>query len=484
VRFKSVKLPIQSISASLKDKIRRGVPNAIRLPIWFASITGTSLNDHDGAADFMSSNFTHTLPALLARFGLRDASVFTYTDPGLLQLLLNAFVDGHPSVIVAPLVPLAASLLLYRMDPPIALFLLDAMLTRGIHFTTDEITLAATLHVIEGWICGKCHQLMAWIDRMPFRMNDILRFVLPSFFMTTVDIEVALTLFDVYLSEGRRVLTGLSARLVATLEPDLIKCDDWDAVCAIITGFLRGLSHPTILADFLGNAFKIATPAGAEEQALLACRALSCTRIGCGGGPQPESARTLPVSSRRSRPVIRRLAEAVVVDAALLAPRVLAEVRRALPPQMDRYQRAVRRYRMTVDGTVLSALISRSVDDGLWILLCGTEHRVVGAAFTGSLSLALARRGKFVEQGFAVVFAAEGDSVRVFKKAESGNSSLYSVDATGIAFGAPRPALYLAADFRTVASAPSETFGSPSLVNDPDVGDVILEAELFQLVMN
>jgi hypothetical protein len=280
------------------------------------------------------------------------------------------------------------------------------------------------------------------------------------------------------------VLTGLSARLIVILEPDLIQCDDWDGVRKVVTGFLRTLSLPATLSNFLSTAFKIATPAGAEEQALIACQALPCARIGFARPPQQENARTLPVSVRRARPIIRRLTDGIVVSGTLLKPQLLNEVRRMLPPQMDRHRRAILRYRMSVDGTVLSTLISKSVEDGLWVLVCGTDHGVVGAAFTGSLTIGLARRGKFVEQGMVVVFAAEGDSIRVYKRVESGNTTLYSVEPTGIAFGGPRPAFYLGADLRKIVSARCETFASPSLVSDVNVGDFVLETELFQIVSN
>jgi hypothetical protein len=472
-RFKSVKFPVRSISSSLKHKIRRGIPHALRLPLWFASITGTSITDHDSAMDHISSHFTHTLPELLATFGVRNSAVFTSTDPALLQLVLNAFVDSHPSIPMAPLLPLAASLLLHRMDPPLALFLLSAMFDRQtFYFTIDEVGLLASFHVMEGLICRKCQRLMSWIDRMPFKLSAIFRFVFPSFFMATVDQDAALTIFDVFLSEGRKVLSRLSARLLFVIEPQLTECESWEMVEALILDFLRGLSSPTTLSDFLASAFKISAPSGSEE--LKAIRSYQSIQT------LSDSARTLPAP--RMRPAIRRLTDSEVMDGRLLTAARLLEIRRSLPPHMDRCGRAVLRYRMSVDGTALSTLIGRCSEDGFWILLFGTEQRVLGAAFSGSLSVAFARKGKFLEQVTVVVFATEGEEVAVFKKASVANTSMYSVDSKGIVFGAPRPALYLSADFRTIASAPCETFGSPAFVANTDVGDRLLEIELFHLV--
>jgi hypothetical protein len=476
-RFKSVTLPVRSISSSLKQKIRRGVPHALRLPVWFASITGASIADHDCASDFLSSRLTQTLPELLAAFGVRGGSVFTPADPALLQLVLNAFAESHPSVTTAPLLPLAASLLLHRADPPLALFLLNAMVDReSFYFTVDEVGLLVSFHVMEGFICRKCQRLMAWVDQMPFKLADIFALVMPNFFMPTVDHKAALSIFDVFLSEGRKVLSRLSARLLFLLEPRLTECRSWEGVEALVLDFLRELSSPAALADFLESAFKISAPSGSSEQKAR----LSYQPIQRQSSGESASVRTLPAP--RTRPAIRRFSESEVADGRLLTPARLLEVRRALPLHMDRCGRAVRRYRMSVDGTALSTLIGRCSQDSFWILLFATEERVFGAAFSGSLAMAFARKGKFIEQATAVVFTTNGEEVAVFKKAGVANTSMYSADGNGIAFGAPKPALYLRADFRTIASAPCETFASPAFVVNGHVGDRLLEIELFQLM--
>lgn len=394
---------------------------------------------------------------------------------------------------MAPLIPLTASLLLYRADPPLAFFLIDSMLLRtSFYFTIDDLSLIASLKVIESWICRKCQNLIVWVDRMPFGLTDILLFVLPNFFMTVVYRDAALTFFDVFLSEGRQFLSRLSAALIIVLEERMIECESWDALRMVIIEFFSSLSDPAKVGNFLDATFRIrlSRALGPEEetlQALLGSTSTQLPRItefGKGGVPvRQENARTLPVSVERTRPVMRRFTDPVILGGRLLSGPLLFEIRRAFPTQMDRYGTARLRYQMSVEGTVLSGLISKSVVHGIWILLFETDRRVIGAAFDGSLTIAFGKKGKFIEQGFVVVFVSDDENgVRVFKRNPSSNYSLYSVDAAGITFGGPRPALFLAAEFRNIHSQACETFDSPALVDDGHTGDHILDTELFQLV--
>jgi hypothetical protein len=54
--------------------------------------------------------------------------------------------------------------------------------------------------------------------------------------------------------------------------------------------------------------------------------------------------------------------------------------------------------------------------------------KLLGAAFDRSLTIAMARKGRFVEQGMAVVFRADAEGVRTFRRSPASNWSLYSVD--------------------------------------------------------
>jgi hypothetical protein len=101
--------------------------------------------------------------------------------------------------------------------------------------------------------------------------------------------------------------------------------------------------------------------------------------------------------------------------------------------------------------------------------------------FQGSLTAALARKGRYVDQGTALVLWAAGEEQRIFKKCPAADNALYSVEPAGLAFGRPKPALYLGAEFRQIDSGPCETFDSPALVEDADTGDLILDAEMFLL---
>jgi hypothetical protein len=138
-------------------------------------------------------------------------------------------------------------------------------------------------------------------------------------------------------------------------------------------------------------------------------------------------------------------------------------------------------YRLSVDGTALSTLIGKSLGKGLSVLLFRTESEICGATFEGSLSAALALNGRFVEMGMAFVFVCDAAGHRIYRKQIGGNTLLYSVASSGISFGGPKPALYVSSDFRNLMSAACETFGSPPLVKDLNVGDPILDAELYSI---
>jgi hypothetical protein len=181
--------------------------------------------------------------------------------------------------------------------------------------------------------------------------------------------------------------------------------------------------------------------------------------------------------------VIRHLGECDISGGTLLNARLLLELRRALPAHMDKYNAAVLRYRMSIDGTSLLTLIARSAADGIWILLFQTENRLCGVSFQGSLNGALAKKGRFVDQGAAMAFCVDEEGQHIYKKSQSSDNAVYSVDGAGITFGRPKAAVFLGEDFRHIHSSPRETFDSPALVENIHTGARILETELFLLTV-
>jgi hypothetical protein len=483
-RFKTIKLPIKTISASLKDKIRHGVPQAFRVPIWFASVTGTSLADCNSVAQTVTTSSGHTIPDLLNQFGLNDTAILTTFEPTILQLVLNAFLNTHPTITSAPLIPLSASLLLEYFNPPLVLFIIEAMLARGsFYFAAEELSFTASLQVIEAGICRKCRRFVEWIDRMSFGLTNVLLFLVQNFF-TAISRPAALTLFDIFLSEGQDFLNRLCVCLLRTLETRLIQCESLEDLRRVVFDFFGGLSEPRSLTSFLTAVFKVSLTHHVCTEMLQTCNTLtpllmsSSVRTG-----QSSYAQSLPVVAVHTRPIIRCIGDVTITCGHLLSQQFLLEIRRALPRHMDRYTTAALCYQMSVDGTALLTLLGRSATQGLWILLFQTKHRIVGAAFQGSLDMGLAKKGKFVNQGMVMVFAKEADDIKIYRNTMK-NNKLYSVERSGITFGGPRPALYLGTDFRNIYSAQCETFDSPPLVDDMHVGDAILDAELFQLVLN
>ena len=500
---------LTSVDDKLKQLIRGGIPCQYRRKIWFIASGGLDLylrarvswDDLVAVADKVPDNADIFFGSKL------DISQYL-PDDGLAQVLqfMKIVYFQNRWVTYSPVITSICLFLLLFMEPPMAYWTVQAMIekskTMNWYIANNACEFNACAFALRDLGFKTCKSVLKHAETtLHMSICRVLMCYIPTFFLPATSIQAALTVFDSFVSEGRKIMTRVCLSVLKSQEKILRRTTTIDSFCGIFHRSLEKLSQVSFLQDVMkqGFAFSMSrsqcekierkflentkpVPASLPRK----CESMLCQRSSVSLPPLLRERRSelstyypcfcLANASVATFSEVITPRPTSVIGGSLLTDDLFSFLKTHMTPEV-RCLNAQIVFKMTQDGTCLSTLTNRSTTPGHYIMLIQTNHKTVGVFISNAIGL---RKPGYFGRSSMFVFDATGHAI--YRQNPPPNSLFISVSREDIIVGGPRPALYLSDQFKTLQSSACETFGSPSLVVSHD-GDDVYEIELYRMTM-
>jgi hypothetical protein len=497
-RFSKFRIPsLDQIPEKLKPVIRQGIPCGYRRKLWFIASGGLELYKKVGNVwDSLVASCPEAPEKETLFFG-GTLDVTEYLPPEASHQLIHFLTlvwSQNRELVFAPMMASISLFLLLFMEPPLAYLTIQAMINRSRNVscylaTSHERFAASVLAVRElGSKCAK--DIIARADRLGVSVSKLCLSFIPSFFLPYASLPASLTIFDSFVTEGRKIVTCLCAAVFHQARHELAQTETADDFNRVMTATIENFNGVPALQACLGKSFSItgAKPRqyGPVEEKCMKHRD-QIPLIVARRRPSLPHAAPLIVSSRSEtadyypQPLRRRYSPVATVamgrvrGGTLLTSESFRRLLTWAPIEVRRYAANIV-FVMSENGTSFQGMLHAAAVPGYYVLIVQTVHRRVGAFLSESLQPG--HRGFY---GRPSTFVFELDTLKCHRAKTPPNVLFISVSSADLIIGGPDPAIELADEFKRMASKPCETFGSPSFAID-EAGDEILEVELYRLV--
>ena len=510
--FASIPLSsITSIDERLKQKIRTGIPCSYRRKIWFIASGGWDLYRRAGSNWDDLWELARDVPDTADIFFGSKLDLFEYLPKeGVCQVTQFMKVVYHlnRSIRFAPMITSIALCLLLFMEPPLAYFTLQAMIEKSQsmswYIAATPETYSASVFVLRDIASKSCKAVVSHAESvLNMSVSKIWMPYIPTFFLPLIRLPAVLTVFDAFVSEGRKVLARLCVGIFVAEKDVLVKTSTSASFLDIVSrgvaqmntvsalqaimkksfglnmsrsqhakmeqkfiktgGFVAAIHKPSETVDLRRGSASEWAPAVRE------CRPEAATYY-------PESALVKCNVAETPRPVVKhsKVRNGIVSGGELLTTELLFYLKERLPIEL-RHLDAQLLFNMTELGTSFKTFLDSAKVPGYYILLIQTSKRRVGAVLSDAFGTP--RRGYFGRESTCVF---DADRKVVYQRKPNPNGLFISVSDEDLIIGGPEPAIYLSNQFKRLQSDTCETFGSPPFASHT-VGDEIYEVELYRL---
>lgn len=490
-----------NVSDVLKQKTRLGIPHTQRRKMWMISSGGLNLLMHVGDVWKTSKAAADQVPEFRATYFGNSIDVLTFLPPAIqreVKQFLHVLRVQNPTIDFAPLIPISASLLLLYMEKPLAYITIQSMINRSQqdswYFTTSVSKFLAAVSAYRDILKRKCESVVKHGSSLGLDVALIAMGMLPTFFFPFMPLPVALTLFDSFMVEGRKVMMRFCIELFTSEKKSLLDTKSSRDFISVIINAIERLGSIETMKSFLKSAYRthlsrskcITKP----EAAALSNRSDLMTHA--TGSTVEEVVMSVRVHVRAksmdhypdsdedlSETVIaihEHLANRtlpVIHGGKLLTDALYCALRYQLPPVLTRYSVNLV-YSRTVNGCSFHTLFDACNDETPYIIMVKTTYGVFGAL----LSDPLRDTGEYC--GKAVTFVFDGQTQEIYRKQPPGNDMFMMAKHNMVVIGGPKPAISLSQGMKRMESFDCETFESPSFMRNEN-GDEIEEVELYTL---
>jgi hypothetical protein len=416
----------------------------------------------------------------------------------------------NPQILFAPMIPAISLFLLLFMEPPLAYLSLQAMINRnrkkGWYLATGHERFTASVFAIRDLAMKNCKKVIGHAEQLDVSISKLFFDCIPSFFLPKVTLPVALTIFDSFVTEGRKILARICCGLLFEAKDRLLDTKTKEGFDNVVGSQIENLQSVAVLQKVIQSSFKLSISRERHvERAESKFMNLQIRTAQFLGGVENGYMSGLPTTQRGTviphirpetatfypahlvRPLIRNQTFGSVGDARTPGPEVIGGklldqilFRRLNPwfPIETRRYSAKLVYRMSVNGTSFVSFLEAGMVPGYYLLLVQTNKQTIGAFIPDALQPS--RKGYY---GRASIFVFQCDDFAVYPAKAGSNERFLSVEDRDLMIGGPNPAIYLQDQFLRLGSGLCETFDSPSLTVGED-GDQILEVELYKLTLS
>jgi len=517
-----------TVIEKVKLKARTGIPHEMRRKWWLIATGGLQLLTEVG--DVYASALRRAAkiePSNVSDFGgAVDVLSFLPQSVGeKVKQFLHVIWVQNRQITFSPLIPTVASILLLYMEPPLAYLSLQAMINKSLqdswYLPLNHEQFLASVQAFRDLVESKCSSVLKHAERIGVNIAQIGLALFPVFFLPFMPLPTALTMFDSYVIEGRKVLVRFALSLFIQEKHSLMDASNPQQFITVLVNAMERLSAIETLCPFLKNSFSLYLSRGRhiyrlEGEAISkgtgylspgkfkdakSFRQFVSEDDGAvfellhpaplEGSSTHKNMRNLSLHILHSatpeaiaedqmeiqRKLIERTLPSVHGNGSLLSSSYFYFLRERFPPVLQ-LASAELVFRLSTHGTTFQSLFEASCERCPYILLIKTNKTVVGALLSDPLDPEVSSRaGRYYGRPITFVFREQ----ECFHVLPPVNQMFISVTNSIISIGGPKPAIFIQNGFSTLQSERSETFNSPPFSINPD-GDKILEVELYKLI--
>ena len=557
--FKALNPFPETVTTQLKNLARMGVPMSYRRHTWLVASKGIELLKKYGniyesavkAVETRASKHEFTEEEL---FG-GSVKIVHFLPESLIPTIrqfLKVVWSNNNGIQYSPLIPTISIILLLFMEPPLAYLSIQAMINKSRedswYFTVDKKAFHSSVIATEKLVYKKVADVAEHAANLELNIAYIALSLMPAFFLPFMPIPVALTIFDSFIVEGRKILSRFIIQLFKQSRKELLKTTTQQEFINVIVSEMDKLSNVKELTSFLQSCFKmylarkphivdLEKEAEHDQESILSLNRgadvistilsnipsdipnpLSFPRVGSEGslfirsvleGTTPEEMKrmqdamqeqffqkALPtvctgrVKKRELKPFQMTISESDESTTAdidfvpIFTNSMFYSMRNFIPHAYQRHNPDLI-YKMSRDGTAFRSFIASAIAPVPHFLIIKTKlGHVIGALLSDPPNPSLRKHSLERYFGNPTMFVFKADQTAVcYKLSVPPNNSFISIDRGMIMIGGPEPAILILESFSTVISKPCETFGSPSLLENPE-GEEILDVEMYQFSLS
>ncbi|EAY08783.1 TLD family protein [Trichomonas vaginalis G3] len=516
--FQKVPTYIPKFNDKIKKLIRYGVPLNYRRNFWFQA---------SGAFDYYKTskvkfNWEKIMTRAMSQ-PMTNASNFGSSVDILnflpesnvkqLKIFLHIVWVSNPQIIFAPLIPTVAALLLMYLEPPLAYLTIKAMIDRSAgngnwYFTVDQKCFYASAESISDQLKRFCSDIDKHATQIGASITKLVMSLFPTFFLPFSTLPAALTFFDSFVLEGRKVLLRFCIGLFSTNRQQLCKSKTPDEFYEIVVNSIRELNTPAKIKSLIKESFVLfisrerhiipsETAITSDEKPIEELNYFNAYKsypdfldkspaYNSGGIKSWRSSMGIELMSSLSPAKLGKAEEDLdvmsilakhtpeVLGGNLLANSLYYRLREYLPPSCRCYSPQLV-YKLSSDGTMFQTLYSKAEKKKPHLLIVKTDKSLVGAFFDDH------PHPGYKGSTTNIVFSC--DNYQFYRTARPSNGLYCSCTTSTIMVGGLKASLYFEDGMQKLFSDPSDTFDSPSLLNGDKNNENILDIELYKLFL-
>jgi len=535
IAFSSLPPFIDKVNNSVKKKMRNGIPPTYRRRIWFLASGGFDLYKETGNIYESALRNAKKRPITIdSNFGCCiDVLNFLPQSAGeKLRELLHVLWVNNPSITFAPLIPSVCAIMLLYLEPHLAYFSIQAMINRSYHdswfFTHTRELFLGFVQAISDLALKHCPDVAKHANSLGLSLAEVCLTLFPTFFLPFSTLPVALTIFDSFVHEGRKILIRLCLGLFIEEKAILINSTTINEFYTVLISSIDNLSSPKKVQQLLKRSFKISL---SREKHIVPIEKLAIkNKTGLLGddffnatdhlsfispssysrrnssesigdsfssqyfefgnrmafslnlsviekGPIEASPSTFDFPEFEFNSSVLRSTVPTVVNGMILTDSIYYTLRQYLP-RFYRHHSPVCVFRLSLHGTTFSSFLSHVPDNGYFLLIIKTTNGTFGSTMSDPPSFG--KKGRYY--GSASTFVFSVTDFKVYIAPENCNKCFISVTSDSMLIGGPKPALFIDDGFNYLRSDACETFNSPPFVSKP-TGDKILDLEVYKLIL-
>ncbi|KAK8836839.1 hypothetical protein M9Y10_037363 [Tritrichomonas musculus] len=526
----------------LKLLARYGLSNSVRRRCWFILSGGFDLYLKVGDVYSHAVEATKNLPMDEKSFFGVSFNFIEYMQKPIAQILptfLRAIWYNNQDVEFSPLIPTFSAMLLVFMEPSLAYLSLQAIINTSressYYLLLNKEQLFTTIEAVEKLIVIRFSSVANHAEKLGINLSQLILSIFPYFFIPFISGPVSLTIFDSFVSEGRKVLFRFFLQILYDEKSNLTNTNDPNEFGRLIFNAVDRLNDPNKMKAFIKKAFKIKMKRRTHIEKLEEKASGIPENIKKQLNQQmdatfsmiPQHPQNFFIPNIRRKRVttlnqydnslensftyIERLKKRISMSnllnqceietmkniqaqiaqrclpviyscgqkSMILNEEMLLSIRSKLPSVFRLYS-AVLVYKMTVNGRSFQSLFEKCTCQCQYIMLIKTTNEKVIGAFLSDPPLPN-NNGCYFGSQMTTVF--DMNKKLFFKMKVPANKCFMFVSEDVILVGGPDPALSIKNGFKIVFSKKCDTFKSPVLTEN-EAGDDIAEVELYGFLPN